>query len=62
MTNMSIVPGSLQALASQNNKSIAETFTSAECLVLVDTSGSMGEHDSRGGKIYKPGCRERSQY
>ncbi len=60
--NTSIVPGSLQALATQNNKSIAETFTSAEVLVLVDTSGSMAANDSRNNQSrYEVACQELAQ-
>jgi Mg-chelatase subunit ChlD len=55
----SIVPGSLSAIAQQSNKSIAESFLSADCIVIVDTSGSMGAHDSRGGQSrYEVACQE----
>lgn len=54
-----IVPGSLGAIAQQNNKSLAETFLSADVIVLVDVSGSMMSHDSRGGKSrYDVACEE----
>lgn len=54
-----IVPGSISAIATQQNKSLAETFTSAECVVIVDTSGSMAAHDSRGNRSrYDIACEE----
>lgn len=54
-----IVPGSLSALAKQENKSIAETFVNADLVVIIDTSGSMSTHDSRGGKSrYEVACEE----
>lgn len=58
MTN-AIVPGSLSAMAQQSNKSIAESFLSADVIVIVDTSGSMGANDSRGGRSrYEIACEE----
>jgi len=48
--NNAIVVGSLQAIATQNKTSIAETFLSAEVVILVDTSGSMDANDSRGDR------------
>ena len=45
-----IISGSLSAIAAQNNVSIAQTFVSAEVIIIVDTSGSMDQHDSRGGR------------
>lgn len=39
--NTALVPGSLQAIAKQQNQSIAETFLSADAIILVDVSGSM---------------------
>lgn len=36
-----LVPGSLQAIAKQQNQSIAETFLGADAIILVDVSGSM---------------------
>jgi hypothetical protein len=49
MSNASVA-GSLSAIAQQSGKSIAETFINADAIVIVDTSGSMGINDSRGGK------------
>ena len=44
-----IIPGSLGAIAAQNNQSIAETFLGCDVVILIDTSGSMGSHDSQDG-------------
>ena len=58
MTNQ-IVAGSLSAISQQSGKSIAESFINADCVVLVDTSGSMHQNDSRGGKSrYDVACAE----
>jgi Mg-chelatase subunit ChlD len=58
MTN-AIIAGSLSAVAKQENKSIAETFVHADLIVIVDTSGSMDQKDSRGGKSrYTVACEE----
>lgn len=60
--NTQIVPGSIGALASQGNKSIAETFVSADVIVIVDVSGSMEDRDSRGGlSRYEVACQELMQ-
>lgn len=57
--NTSLVPGSLGAIAKQNNVSIAESFLSCDVIVVVDISGSMGSNDSRGGKSrYEVACEE----
>ncbi|MCE5207868.1 MAG: VWA domain-containing protein [Chloroflexi bacterium] len=54
-----IVPGSISAIAQASGKSIAELFTSAEVVTIVDVSGSMDNHDSRGGKNrYSVACEE----
>ncbi len=54
-----IVPGSLGAIAKQEGKSLAETFVNADLVVIVDTSGSMSSHDSRGGRSrYDVACEE----
>ena len=50
MSQFAIVPGSVSAIAKQSGKSIAETFLSVEMVILIDVSGSMACHDSRGGK------------
>lgn len=57
-----IVPGSLQAIATQANRSIAESFVAADIIVLVDASGSMSMQDSRGGESrFKIACDELAQ-
>lgn len=57
--NQALVPGSLGAIAKQNNQSLAETFLSVDALVLVDTSGSMDSHDAAGGRQrYAVACDE----
>ena len=59
MNNLATVPGSINAIAQQSGKSIAETFVSADVIVIVDTSGSMGQHDSTGGQTrYDVACKE----
>lgn len=50
MNTRAVVPGSLSALAQQNNMSVAESFLSADVVILVDVSGSMAARDSRGGR------------
>jgi Mg-chelatase subunit ChlD len=44
--NSSIVRGSLQAIAQDTNTTVAESFVQADVIILVDTSGSMGDSDS----------------
>jgi hypothetical protein len=57
--NNQIIPGSIGAVAQQNGKSIAESFANADVIIIVDTSGSMEAHDSRGGKSrYDVACEE----
>lgn len=46
----SIVPGSLAAIAQANHASLAESFLSAEVLLLVDMSGSMCAGDAPGNR------------
>lgn len=54
-----IVAGSLADQARLNSTSLAESFLSAALIVIVDTSGSMGAGDSRGGKSrYDVACAE----
>jgi hypothetical protein len=45
-----IVTGSISALAQRDNISLAESFLSVDVVILADVSGSMEQHDSRGGK------------
>jgi len=59
MNNNQIIPGSIGAVAQQNNQSIAETFMNADVIILVDTSGSMDQHDSRDNRSrYEVACEE----
>lgn len=59
MSNNAIVQGSMSAIAQQSGKSIAETFISANAIIIVDTSSSMHIDDSRGGKSrYAVACAE----
>lgn len=54
-----IVVGSLSDIAARNGGSLAETFCSADVVVIVDTSGSMCARDSRGGKSrFETACDE----
>lgn len=48
--SQAVVPGSLSAIAKREGQSLAESFLSADAVILVDTSGSMCTTDSRGGK------------
>ena len=58
-TRKSIVTGSMADMAARQNQSLAQTFVNAECVVIVDTSGSMAVDDSRGGKSrYDVACEE----
>ena len=46
-------------MANQSNQSLAETFLSADIVVIVDTSGSMGSHDAGDGMSrYEKACDE----
>ena len=54
-----LVPGSVQAMAAASGRQIVEALMDVEVVVLVDTSASMGIHDSRGGKQrYDVACEE----
>jgi len=54
-----LIPGSISAIARDSGKSLAHTFINADVIVLVDTSGSMGTPDSRGGQSrYDVACEE----
>lgn len=50
MSGTALVVGSLAQIATQNNVSLAESFLNVDTVILVDTSGSMNECDSRGGQ------------
>lgn len=57
--NTAIVQGSLGAIAQRDGKSIAESFVNADCIIIVDTSGSMAANDSRENKTrYEVACDE----
>lgn len=54
-----IVKGSLGALSQQNGASLAESFLSADAIVVVDVSGSMDTRDAEGGRQrYEVACEE----
>lgn len=58
-TRRGIVTGSMADIAARQNQSLAQTFVNAECVVIVDTSGSMASDDSRGNKSrYEIACEE----
>lgn len=53
------VKGSLADVAKLNGKTVAESFLDADCIVIVDTSGSMESEDAPGGKSrYSVACSE----
>jgi len=45
-----LVPGSLAAVTRRENITLAESFLSADAILLVDMSGSMGMCDAPGGR------------
>lgn len=45
-----MVQGSLGAVARKNNQSLAASFMSVKCLVMVDVSASMNSHDAGNGQ------------
>lgn len=54
-----LVPGSISAVAAASGKPLALTMMDVEAVVIVDTSGSMSAHDSRGGQSrYDVACQE----
>ncbi len=59
MTTTQLVKGSINAIAQQENKSIAETFINADVIIIVDTSGSMAADDTSNGMTrYEKACEE----
>ena len=57
--SQAIVPGSLGAVAKQNNMSVAESFLNVDALVIVDCSGSMDITDARGNQSrFDVACQE----
>lgn len=58
-SNTTIVKGSLADVAKATGAALAETFLSADVIVLVDTSGSMEATDAPGGvSRYNAACKE----
>ena len=45
-----ITKGSLAQIAQVQGTSLAESFLSTDAIIIIDVSGSMSMHDSRGGK------------
>lgn len=56
MKNNEIVTGSIADLAQKNNQSIAESFMSCDCIVLIDVSGSMTSEDHFNKSRYDRAC------
>lgn len=55
----SIIKGSMAAVAASNNMSLAESFMDVDAVIVVDTSGSMDQMDSVGGRSrYEQACKE----
>ena len=52
------VVGSLAQVANQTGHAIAETFISADVIVIVDTSSSMASHDNSELSRYERACDE----
>lgn len=54
-----LIPGSLSAIAKRDNVSLAESFANADVVIIVDVSGSMDAHDSRGSRSrFDVACEE----
>lgn len=54
-----LVKGSLADVAKLRNQPLAESFLDADCIVIVDVSGSMDTPDAPGGKSrYAAACSE----
>ena len=51
-----IVKGSIADLAQRNNQSLAESFLSCDCVVLIDVSGSMASYDNSTKTRYERAC------
>jgi len=58
--NLSLRPvsGSIAAQSAAANKPLAETFINADVIVIVDTSGSMGQTDGTERTRYERACAE----
>lgn len=62
MQSTAIVTGSINDVVQTKGQSLALAFMAVETVVLVDTSGSMGAMDSRGGQSrYAIACEELSK-
>ena len=62
MQSTAVVTGSISDVVQTERKPLALAFMSVETIVIVDTSGSMGACDSRGGKSrYEVACSELSK-
>lgn len=53
-----IVTGSLSAISQSTGKSLAESFMNADCILLLDESGSMGSNDAKDNKSRRQVARE----
>lgn len=54
-----LVPGSISAVAQDSGRPLALAMMDVDAVVIVDTSGSMGVHDSRDGQQrYDVACQE----
>lgn len=47
--NTALIRGSLSDVSAREGMSLAESFVGVDVIVLLDVSGSMAAHDSRGG-------------
>lgn len=56
MINSEIVIGSITDMAQRKNQSIAESFMSCDCIILIDVSGSMTAEDGKGKSRYDRAC------
>lgn len=57
--SQALIRGSLEQVAQSNGQSLAQTFISADVVVIVDCSGSMATEDSLGGRSrYGQACKE----
>ena len=52
-----IIPGSLSHMAKRNNQSLAESFLSADIIVLLDDSVSMSTPDAPNGMTRKEAAK-----
>jgi Mg-chelatase subunit ChlD len=61
ITNQEPVTGSLASVAKANHQSLAETFLSADAVVLIDVSSSMSQRDAGEQTRYERACSELAQ-